>query len=311
MHRTGCADWSPTNVVASVGERLECRQKDAELVSLNVTSTSAAPRRAVYLASILAMVSIFGLDLADGSTIWLHVLYVFPIAASAFYCEGALLVGLGVAIAGGLQLLTLMTYQMPGWSIAANSVIDLVSAAVIVIFMRSARADMARMEALSVTDELTRLPNRRGAESVIRHEIARQQRYGGVLSVAVLDLDRFKEVNDYRGHAAGDRALKLIGEVLIRHTRESDSVARLGGDEFVIIMPDTRRGECAAHCRSLSNAIVRRMMVADLPVTASIGFATFEEAPDSVSTALQKADRAMYAVKHRSRSTIAVAQSAR
>src|SRR5580700_703415 len=123
---------------------------------------SRAPPRAVYLASILAMVSIFGLDLADGSKIWLHVLYVFPIAASAFYCERTILVGLGVAIAGALQLLTLITYQMPGWSIAANIVIELASAAVIVIFTRSARADIARMEALTLTDELTRLPNRRG-----------------------------------------------------------------------------------------------------------------------------------------------------
>jgi diguanylate cyclase (GGDEF)-like protein len=253
--------------------------------------------RAVYLASVLAMVSIFALDLLDGSEIWLHVLYVFPIAASAFYCEGTLLVGLAVAMAGGLQLLTLIAYEMPVWSIAANMVIELASAAVIVILTRSARSSIARMEALTVTDELTRLPNRRGVESVIRREIARQRRHGGVLSVAVLDLDRFKEVNDYQGHAAGDRALKLIGKVLSQYTRESDSVARLGGDEFVIVMPDTRGTECAALCRSLSRAIVRRMTVADLSITASIGFATFEEAPDSVSMALQKADHAMYAVK--------------
>jgi diguanylate cyclase (GGDEF)-like protein len=276
---------------------MEYLQKDADLVSLIVPSTVGAPSRAVYLASILAMVSIFGLDLADGSKIWLNILYVFPIVASAFYCERTRLVVVGVAIAGGLQLLTLITYELPVWSIAANIVIELASAAVIVIFTRSARANIARMEALTVTDELTRLPNRRGVESVIRREIARRRRYGGVFSVAVLDLDRFKEVNDYQGHAVGDRALKLIGEVLSRCTRESDSVARLGGDEFVIVMPDTQGTECAALCRGLSRAITRRMTLADLSITASIGFATFEEAPGSVSIALQKADRAMYAVK--------------
>jgi diguanylate cyclase (GGDEF)-like protein len=245
------------------------------------------------------MVSIFGLDLADGSTISLQILYVFPIAASAFYCKRTILVGLGVAIAGGLQLLTLIAYEMPGWSIAANIVIELAAAAVVVILTRSARSDIAKMEALTVTDELTRLPNRRGVESVIRREIARQRRHGGVLSVAVLDLDRFKEVNDYQGHAAGDHALKLIGSVLSRYTRESDSVARLGGDEFVIVMPNTRGKECAALCRSLSVAIARRMTTAGLSITASIGFAAFEQAPDSVSMVLQKADRAMYAVKAR------------
>ena len=276
---------------------MEYRHKDADLVSLIVPSTAGVPSRTVCLASILAMVTIFGLDLVDGSQISLQVLYVFPIAASAFYCECTILAALGVVIAGGLQLLTLIAYGLPVWSIAANIVIELASAAVIVILTRSARSKIARMEALAVTDELTRLPNRRGVESVIRREIARQRRYGGVLSVAVLDLDRFKEVNDCQGHAAGDRALKLIGEVLSQYTRESDSVARLGGDEFVIVMPDTQDTECAALCRSLSRAIIRRMTVADLSITASIGFATFEEAPGSVSMALQKADRAMYAVK--------------
>jgi diguanylate cyclase (GGDEF)-like protein len=275
------------------------RRTDADLVSLNLTSTSRTPPRAVYLASILAMVSIFGLDLLDGSAISLQVLYVFPIAAAAFYCERTILVGLGVAIAGGLQLLTLLTYEMPGWSIAANIVIALAAAAVVVVFTRSARSDIAKMEVLTVTDELTRLPNRRGVESVIRREIARQRRYGGVLSLAVLDLDRFKEVNDRQGHAAGDRALKLIGAVLSRYTRESDSVARLGGDEFVIVMPSTRGAECAELCRSLSMAITRRMTMEGLSITASIGFAAFQQAPDSVSMALQKADRAMYAVKAR------------
>jgi diguanylate cyclase (GGDEF)-like protein len=261
--------------------------------------------RTVYLASILAMVSIFGSDLADGSKIWLHVLYVFPIASIAFYCERTIPVAIAVAIASALQLLTLIAYQMSVSSIAVNIFVQLASGAMIAILTRGARSNIARMEALTVTDELTSLHNRRGLESVIRREIARQKRYGGVFSLVVLDLDRFKELNDYHGHAAGDRALKLIGRVLSKTTRQSDSVGRLGGDEFVIVMPDTQRWECAALCRSLSTAIVRRTTVADFSITASIGFATFEQAPDTVSVALQRADHAMYAVKaRRSRSTV-------
>ena len=152
---------------------MEYLQKDADLVSLIVPSTVGAPSRAVYLASILAMVSIFGLDLADGSTIWLHVLYVFPIAACAYYCERVFPVALAVAIAGGFQLITLLAYDMPVSSIAVNILIETASGAMIVALTRGARANIARMEALSVMDELTRLPNRRGMETVIRREIAR------------------------------------------------------------------------------------------------------------------------------------------
>ncbi len=284
---------------------VEKHSKDANLRYHIVTTVRGIPSRTIFLASILAMVSIFGFDVADGSKIWLNVLYVFPIATSAFYCERTIRVAIAVAIACGLQLLTLIAYQMSVSSIVVNVVIELASGATLVILARGARSNIARMVALAVTDELTRLHNRRGLESVIRREIARQKRYGGVFSLAVLDLDRFKELNDRQGHAAGDRALKLIGRVLSKSTRQSDSVGRLGGDEFVIVMPDTQRWECATLCRNLSTAIIRRMTVANFSITASIGFATFEQAPDSVSMALQRADRAMYAVKAgRSRSTV-------
>jgi diguanylate cyclase (GGDEF)-like protein len=284
---------------------MEKGSKDASIGYRIVATADGVPARTVYLASILAMVLIFGVDLADGSTISLHVLYVFPIAASAFYCRRTILVATAVAIAGGLQWLTLVAYQMPLLSIAVNIVIGLASGAMIVILTRGARSNIIRVEALAATDALTCLPNRRGVESLLSREIARQKRHGGVFSVAVLDLDRFKELNDYQGHAAGDRVLKLTGCVLSKSIRQSDSVGRLGGDEFVIIMPDTRRGQCAALCRSLSTAIIRSMTVAGFPITASIGFATFEQAPDSMSIALQKADRAMYAIKaRRSRPTV-------
>jgi two-component system, cell cycle response regulator len=98
---------------------------------------------------------------------------------------------------------------------------------------------IVRSEALAITETLTQLHNRRGFESTLAVEIARQRRHGGALSLAVLDLDRFKELNDRRGHEAGDQALRLLGDVLRSGTRRSDSTARIGGDEFVIVMPRT------------------------------------------------------------------------
>src|ERR1700733_14594003 len=128
-------------------------------------------------------------------------------------------------------------------------------------------------------------------------ETARQRNNGGALSLAVLDLDRFKELNDRRGHDAGDQALRLLGEVLRRGTRASDSTARIGGDEFVIVMPKTPKADCALLCCNLSATIVERMASAGFSITASIGFATFEQAPESISAALKRADQAMYGVK--------------
>jgi diguanylate cyclase (GGDEF)-like protein len=262
-----------------------------------MTKPFAITTRGVFLGCIFLMVSIFALDLADGSKVWLHVLYVFPIAATAYYCERALVLGSVVAFSLALQLMTLLAYEIPTPAILLNIAIALASAAMIVAFARSARTNVARIEALAITDELTQLHNRRGFESRLTAEIASQRRHGGALSLAVLDLDRFKELNDRRGHDAGDQALRLLGEVLRKGTRASDSPARIGGDEFVIVMPQTAAADCALLCCNLSTAIVENMASAGFSITASIGFASFDKPPDSLSAALRRADHAMYGVK--------------
>jgi diguanylate cyclase (GGDEF)-like protein len=253
--------------------------------------------RAIYLASILAMVSIFALDLSDGPKVWLHVLYVFPISTIAFHSERGSSIVIGVITAIAFQLLTLIAYDMSAFAILINLIVALASGALIAVLTRMARLNIARIEALAVTDSLTGVHNRRGLESVVDREIARQRRYGGVFSLVILDLDRFKQLNDFRGHDVGDLALRLIGDVLRDTTRRSDSIARLGGDEFAVVMPNTPKTECATLCRYLSTTIACRMARANFAITASIGSATFEQAPDSVSTALRIADGAMYAVK--------------
>jgi diguanylate cyclase (GGDEF)-like protein len=262
-----------------------------------MTKPIAITTRGVFWGCIFLMVSIFALDLADGSKVWLHVLYVFPIAAAAYYCERALVLGSVVALSLALQLMTLVAYEIPTPAILLNIAIALASAAMIVAFARSARANIMRIEVLAITDELTQLHNRRGFESTLTAEIASQRLHGGALSLVLLDLDRFKELNDRRGHDAGDQALRLLGDVLRKGTRASDSPARIGGDEFVIVMPKTAAADCALLCCNLSAAIVENMASAGFSITASIGFASFEKPPASLSAALRRADHAMYGVK--------------
>jgi diguanylate cyclase (GGDEF)-like protein len=113
----------------------------------------------------------------------------------------------------------------------------------------------------------------------------------------MLDLDRFKELNDSRGHNSGDRALSLLGDVLRTHTRRADALGRLGGDEFVILMPSTSETDCATMCEALSATIAERMAESGFAVTASIGHVTFKDPPESLALALRRADQAMYAAK--------------
>ena len=152
---------------------------------------------------------------------------------------------------------------------------------------------------LATTDWLTGLHNRRSFQIATDNEISRQQRYGGVFSLAMIDLDGFKLLNDSKGHQAGDTALKLVADSIKTHTRRTDVVARLGGDEFVILMPNTGSAACLRLTRQLVVVIAHHMARAGFGVTASIGSATFTEAPESATTALQRADAAMYEAKAR------------
>src|SRR5579863_9514222 len=261
-----------------------------------VTPRLAAPR-AILAISILAMVAIFVVDLADGSQIWSQTLYVFPLCAIALSCPRLAWVLSGVLLALVFQVLTFVAYDISAAAVVANSIVALAADTLSVAAARVARWHVARIETAATTDVLTGLHNRRGFESVAEQEIARQKRYGGVFSLVVLDLDRFKSLNDSKGHRAGDRALCLLGSILRENLRESDSIARLGGDEFVVVMPNTHETDCAALCQQLSATIASQMEAADFEITASIGYTTCETPPDSVAAALHEADEAMYAAK--------------
>lgn len=262
-----------------------------------------APSGLVLVISILAMAAIFGIDLADGSSIWSHVLYVFPVCAIALSRERLTWVVLGLLLSAVLQLLTLLAYDISVRAVVANSVILLVANVMTVGLARVARSRFAKLRTLATTDVLTGLHNRLGFQSVAEKEITRQKRYGGVFSLAVLDLDRFKELNDTKGHAGGDLALRRLSDILRESLRQSDSIARLGGDEFVIVMPNTQEADCAGLCQQLSATIAGQMASAGFPITASIGHATFERSVASVEAALKKADDAMYAAKAESPSS--------
>ena len=123
--------------------------------------------------------------------------------------------------------------------------------------------------------------------------------------MALVDLDNFKELNDTRGHAVGDTALKILAEVLRGHTRDSDTVARLGGDEFAILMPNTQSTDSTALCEQLSAKVARQMGVATFPLTVSIGCATFQQTPATTGEVFEKADKAMYAAKAHGKARVA------
>jgi diguanylate cyclase (GGDEF)-like protein len=159
----------------------------------------------------------------------------------------------------------------------------------------------ASLERLALTDHLTALPNRRCLERVLEREVARAERHHECLSLAVLDLDGFKPINDTHGHDTGDRLLSEIGRVLRTRLRGGDFAARLGGDEFVVILARTDERGARVVARELEQAVAQAIIPVagvGVAVSASAGIATRRHG-EKAAELLARADRLMYASKRR------------
>ena len=178
------------------------------------------------------------------------------------------------------------------------------------IFLTVVADRMARLRIAASTDSLTGLANRKTLWDRIVLELARAKRGGKPLSLAVLDVDRFKDFNDRFGHLAGDRLLIAMGETLTRGIRETDLASRYGGEEFVVLLPEVGREEAATCLERIREAVARiRVAGADRATTVSIGLAIHVPADGTPVTAaglLRGADAALYQAKADGRNRIVI-----
>ncbi len=174
---------------------------------------------------------------------------------------------------------------------------------------------LARAHSLSLTDELTDLPNRRAFVRTLEDEVARVQRYGYPLSLALLDLDHFKEINDRYGHAAGDEVLKCFSRSALSAFRHHDMLARYGGEEFAILLPNTDiTGALKAvqKVRSLTRktqCTIEPGRELTLP-TFSGGIVPYQPG-ETPSEFIERADQALYQAKEAGRDRVVTGGSGR
>ena len=164
------------------------------------------------------------------------------------------------------------------------------------------------VEKLAITDSLTQLHNRRHFDDRLVQEFNRAGRFGEPLTLLLLDVDHFKQVNDTQGHAAGDALLQSLASILDKRCRASDIVARLGGDEFAFLLYRTHLQEGAAFAAELLSVINAHRFSfqhEDLGLSVSIGLACTLDSPTSVKALYGAADAALYEAKRDGRSCFA------
>ena len=150
------------------------------------------------------------------------------------------------------------------------------------------------------TDSLTGLPNRRAFLDTLGREIRRSQRHTHPLSLAMIDVDEFKEVNDTYGHDAGDKVLQSLAQLFVKEFRDYDLVGRLGGEEFAVIFPDTKMSGANVSCERLLDKVRRARTTVNseqIYCTVSIGLTELQSDTRDTTALLKRADQLMYEAK--------------
>lgn len=176
------------------------------------------------------------------------------------------------------------------------------------------KAVIAQADEVSHTDDLTFLPNRRQIMGDLQREVIFSDRYGTPLSISLLDIDYFKQINDTYGHTVGDEVLRALAGELRNHIRYPDTIGRYGGEEFLIVLPhSTLKAATEQAERLCRHARTLRIKAGEqeITLTISIGIAQYKIHNEDWETLLNRADAALYKAKHNGRDQWVAAEERR
>lgn len=253
----------------------------------------------VYTIAFLLIVLIGWLDYSAGSEIAFSFLYLLPISFVTWYAS---LRGGYFVIAASLAVWLVTTrltgeYYHSEWTRYFDLGSRLAVNLLIAFLLNELKLALQLEREMSRRDPLTGIFNSREFRAQLGQELQRADRLSYPISLMYIDLDNFKQVNDTRGHSAGDEQLKRIAQVIGGIIRKTDLFARLGGDEFALFLPNVDRASVKYVVNKVEEAVSREMTALASPVTLSIGVVTFHSPPLSVDDLLNKADALMYRAK--------------
>jgi diguanylate cyclase (GGDEF)-like protein len=287
--------------------------RDGSVVADLIQRLGSLPAGRMVLLALPLLAVITWLNYAAGADVSLSLAYQVPVflAATASRRLGVAIAAVSAAAWTGVQLALrdhpYSSAVVPAWNMLARFLILLLVAALV----STLATKLAEERDTSRRDFLTGLPNARSFHETARQELDRMRRTGSLLTVAFLDLDGFKAVNDSHGHAAGDELLATVGRTLRDGVGAGGSVARLGGDEFAILLPGAGLDGARADLRTLHAALHAATGGISPAIGFSVGAVTFADPPGSGFELLDLADRLMYRVKQEGKDRVWVEAAVR
>lgn len=266
-------------------------------------------RQPKYKLIILAIIIVMVIGIADyltGAEIASAIFYLLPISIAAWFINRTTAISLSIVSSIIWIIADKMTrsYDMHPlihlWNFIASFGIFLIFS----FILAELKGSLIKERLLSRTDQLSNLLNRRGFIELAGAELKRMRRFGHPFTLAYIDIDNFKAVNDTFGHRIGDMLLHSVAATMQNNIRETDMAGRLGGDEFAIMMPETAYEPSMILVGRLQIQLLDVMQKNAYPVTFSIGVVTFYEPPISVDAMLNKVDNVMYSVKNSGKNNI-------
>lgn len=262
--------------------------------------------RSVITAVALSLCGVAGvLDVMNGPDYSLVPFYLVPVILAAWFVgrRAGYFISFASALAWLLADMGGRQYYQSEFALYWNDFMELLLFLLTALVISALKGALEREKGMARTDQLTGMPNRRHYYELVTGEMRRNHRYDEPFTVAYLDIDNFKAVNDSMGHAEGDKLLRQVATIIAAAIRETDTVARLGGDEFALLLPATDKDSALTVA-----AKVREQLEKDVesrwPVTFSMGLVTYLKSPATIDEVIGRADRLMYEVKEESKNAL-------
>ena len=257
------------------------------------------PKAVLVALSFLVLVIVVQADLNTGNNFSISIFYAVPVVILAWFAPRWVAIGFsGLASLAWLWVFMKQNAAPPDPLIPYwNTLMEFATFSLIGHLVRALRRERDAKAQEAIRDPLTGVLNRRGFMRRLGEERDRATRSALPLTLAYIDIDSFKELNDRYGHAAGDRVLTHTADLIRASIRHTDFLGRLGGDEFAVILPDTTLDEADRVLSKIRSHLAAAGTVPATPATVSIGAVTYLDEFPTAEDILQESDREMYRVK--------------